>query len=458
MMRRSLRQRLLALILVPLVLMACVLGTWRYMQAIRTAEDLFDRALLAAALAISRDVAVSGGDALSITTRDLIAEASGGPVLYHVEGPDRAYLTGYAYPPVPPSPLPRVEGKPAYFEVQYRGEPARALRLIEQSETGPFNGLATLTVWQNMDGRHQFARALALRSAVLIVVLVMTTALIIWIGVNRGLRPLLDLEEAIAARSSDDLGRIRRAVPREVEGIVARLNALFEQVRAAIRARDVFISNAAHQLRNPVAGILALAESCETATTEEARRARLAELKASAARTARLTTQMLALERIKGTVFSPADRVDLNEIAREVALRNADRVLSAGVQFDFHPASDPAQVSGDAVLLGEAIENLIDNALAHGGEGLRHIAVSVLADGGEVSIEVRDDGRGLSSADAAEATQRFRQGHASGGSGLGLSIVDEISAMHGGRLVIEDACTGASMVLKFGSGRDGGTS
>lgn len=73
----SLRLRLFILILTPLVLLAILLGYWRYTVARETAQELFDDSLLSAGLAISRDVAVSDGDALSPTTRSLIRDASG---------------------------------------------------------------------------------------------------------------------------------------------------------------------------------------------------------------------------------------------------------------------------------------------------------------------------------------------------------------------------------------------
>jgi two-component system sensor histidine kinase TctE len=63
------------------------LGFWRFEVAQRTSETLFDRSLLAAALAISRDVAISGGDALSPSTRDFVSDAGGGELFYHVTGP-----------------------------------------------------------------------------------------------------------------------------------------------------------------------------------------------------------------------------------------------------------------------------------------------------------------------------------------------------------------------------------
>lgn len=450
---QSLRTRLMILILTPLILIACLLGYWRYTAALATSEALFDRSLLAATLAISRDVTVSGGDALSITTRDLIAEAAGGQVFYHVSGPDRAYLTGYAYPPVPPAGLDQRVDIPVYYQSLYRGDRIRALRLLERAEIGRFRGLSSVTVWQRQSGRRNLAQSLALQSAILLGTLLAAVAVITWFGVNRGLRPLLDLESAIAARSSTDLSEIRRTVPREVRGIVSTLNGLFEQVREAMRARDVFISDAAHQLRNPVAGMLALAEAAETASTEEERRRRMAELKASAARTARLTTQMLAFERLKGQVVRRAmEDLDLNALLIEVATRNADRALGAGVAFDFHGVSEPVMINGDRLMLEEAVENLIDNALRHGPPSLSRIEIVLRVEPEAAVLSIIDDGAGLSPKDAPTAFQRFGQIRASDGAGLGLAIVAEITAMHGAGIAIDEVESGASVSLRFPAG------
>lgn len=443
----SLRQRLMVLILAPLLVIVCVLGLWRYTVAVETAEELFDRSLLAATLAISRDVTISGGDALSVTTRDLVDRSAGGRVFYHVAGPDRAYVTGYAYPPIPPPSLSRAEDRPQFYESTYRQQPVRALRMIEPAQIGPVRGQSIVTVWQERSGRDAFARGQALRSAILLGVVVLTVAAVIWFGVNRGLRPLLDLESAIAARSSDDLSQIRRSVPREVNGIVTTLNALFGQVRAAIQARDVFISNAAHQLRNPVAGMLALAEAAEGAVEQTDRAGRLADLRAAAARTARLTTQMLALERIKGG-RSARTPLDLGALVEAVATRNAERVLNRDVALEFRPSSS-AWVRGDSVMLEEAIENLIDNALNHGGPGLSRIVVEVTAFEETAVVSVRDDGRGLDPTDADTAFERFGQVHPSTGSGLGLAIVQEVASAHGAQVSIDDVAQGASVSLRF---------
>ena len=81
------------------------------------------------ALAISRDTALSGGDALSEDTRDLLRDTSGGAVFYHIYAPDGVFVTGYATPPVPPSMACTADGQ-TYFDAIYQSEPVRMLRLV----------------------------------------------------------------------------------------------------------------------------------------------------------------------------------------------------------------------------------------------------------------------------------------------------------------------------------------
>ena len=274
----SLRTRLLLLILVPLVIISLLAGYWRFTVATQTAEALFDRTLLAITLAISRDVVVSGGDALSPSTADLMRDTSGGEIFYHVHGPDGVFVTGYATPPPPPRDASTTDGIPVLFLSRYRGEDVRVARLREMSTIDLITGFSTITVWQTMSAREAFARDLALRAAIVMGSLILTVALVVWFGINLGLKPLTDLQDAISIRSSDDLSKIRRPIPREASGIVATLNGLFDQVTRAFASRDAFLSDAAHQLRNPIAGVLSMAESVRDAKSEDARKERTSEL------------------------------------------------------------------------------------------------------------------------------------------------------------------------------------
>lgn len=446
----SLRARLLLLILIPLVAISILAGYWRITTATKTAEELFDRTLMATTLAISRDVAVSGGDAISSSTHDLIRSSSGGEVFYHVHGPDGVFVTGYATPPVAPRDLAVNNGAPTLFLSRYRGEEVRVARLREYVTIDTISGYSTITVWQTMAARQAFARDLAGRAAIVMGSLILTVVLVVWFGINLGLKPLTDLQQAISIRSSDDLSRIRRPIPREVSGIVRTLNGLFDQVTRAFASRDAFISDAAHQLRNPIAGVLSIAESVRDARSDDARLSRTEDLVAAAKHVARLTQQLLSLERAKGRT-DPAMRqvIDLNALVRAVCERNAKRVLDREIDFEFVSAAAPAPVHGDPVFLEEAVENLIDNALVHGGPKNTKITVTVSAADTEARVTVSDTGVGIEPEDAEIAFSRFGQVRPAEGSGLGLAIVVETAQNHGGSVCIDESDIGARISIRL---------
>jgi len=446
----SLRLRLFFVIVAPLLVMAAVLGVWRINAAQKTAEELFDRSLLAAALAISRDVILSDGDAILPSTRDLIRDASGGEVFYHATGPGGIYVTGYAYPPVEPGRGNSDLYEPSFFEATYRDEKVRVLRVTERITIENLTGDATVTVWQRIADRAEFVRLLVVRAAALIGGLLATLILVVWFGVQLGLRPLTDLQEAISIRSPDDLSRIKRAVPAETRGIVQTLNHLFGQVERSIEAHQTFISDAAHQLRNPAAAVQSMAVALRDAPTEEDRLKRTEEMVVAARAAARVANQLLSLDRLR--FLSPEDhntRFDLVADVRQICADTAPAALSRGIDFELDAPSAGIWVHGDQLFLSEAVKNLIDNALKHGGAGLGKVAVTVTADDGQVHVTVADDGKGLSPGDRKVALGRFTQVAPSDGSGLGLAIVASVMERHKGDLTINTVTQGASITVSL---------
>ena len=443
----SLRLRLFLVILPPLFVVSVLLGWWRFEVAQRTSEELFDRSLLSAALAISRDVSISEGDALSPSTRRVISDAGGGELFYHVTGPGGIYVTGYAYPPRPDMPVTR--DLPFYYLADYRGEAMRVVRLIESRTIGSLTGDTVVTVWQRVSDRRSFAHELALRAAALMAGLMAALALIIWFGVQIGLRPLNDLQAAIRRRSPDDLGPIRRLVPHEVSGIVSTLNRLLGQVQDSIETHQAFISDAAHQMLNPAAAILALAETLprirdplERAKCEE-------ELLQAARNLARLSKQLLSLERLRYDESTAMEPFDLNATVEDVCRTFAAKALSRDLEFALAPSPEPLPVLGNPVLLGEALVNLLENALRHGGAGLTTIGVQTSSDGADVAIRVQDDGVGIPPDKAGMAFRRFSQLDNGDGTGLGLAIVEKVMDRHAGRVDLEPVETGTSVCLRF---------
>ncbi len=446
----SLRQRLFVLIIAPLIIMATLVGIWRFVVAHRTAEDLFDRALLAASLAISRDVAISGGDALLPTTSDLIRDATGGELFYHVTGPGGIYITGYAYPPATVSTAVREPYAPRYFEATYRGEPVRVLQFAERMTIDAVSGIAVVTVWQKMSDRTRFARQLALRGVALIIGLLVTLALAILISVDRGLRPLLNLQDAISKRSPDDLSQIKRAVPQEVRGIVATLNRLLAKVEESMSAHQVFISNAAHQLRNPVAAVQSMAEALRNAPTETDRAHRIDELIIAAREASHVTERLLSIERLRQPMpESQKETFDLTLNVKSLCQEIGPGILSRGLEFELTLPDHPVPIRGDRVFISEALKNLIDNALKHGGPSMALIDVSLGCRDGFAQITVRNDGKTLLPKDREIALGRFSQLEPSQGTGLGLAIAASVAQRHGGELTIGDISHGASLTLSL---------
>ncbi len=443
----SLRTRLFILILTPLLLVSVLLGIWRYNVAQRTAQELFDRSLLAAALAISRDVGISEGDALSPRTRALVSDAGGGEIFYHVTGPGGIYVTGYAYPPSPAKKLDR--DTPQYFVANYRGDRVRVLRLSELTTIDNLTGETVVTVWQRASDRHAFALTLARRTLAIMGALMAVLAFVVWFGVQLGLRPLRGLQDAIEQRSPDDLSRIKRPVQSEVSGIVETLNGLLKQVEDSIQAHQAFISDAAHQLRNPTAAMLSLAETLPDVHEPEQRLVREQELIASARATARLAESLLSLERLRYDGLRTPELIELNQVAERACSDAGPGILSRNIDFEFDATPESLPVIGDAVLLGEAMTNLIDNALRHGGPHLSRISVRTRRNDRAAHLIIEDDGCGLPLNKVEIAFRRFSQLESGDGSGLGLSIVEEILKSHGGGVTVNAVEQGTSILLSI---------
>lgn len=449
----SLRLRLTVIILIPLLLMAVAIAFWQVNDARQKASEVFDRSLLTTALAIAADVARSNGDAISIETRDRLNDTSGGPVFYHVYAPDGVFVTGYATPPVPVGarPTPASDTTDAeFFNGVFHGREVRVLKLHDVSTIDGYSGTFTYTVWQELTVRNAFVRDLSLRTFTVISVLTGTVALVVWFGVAYGLRPLLDLEDAISSRSSSDLRPIQRRVPAETRGIVSRLNTLFGQVEQTMVAQNEFISNAAHQLRNPIAGVLAMAEAVKSAPGPDAVQVRTDELLSSARHAKDLANKLLTLERIRSdNAAERAAPVDMNALVADVAETLAPQARAGQVALSTRLTEAPVDIVADEIMVREAITNLADNALKHGGPDLSRVDIAVRRQNGAVCVEVADDGKGIAESDVPVVLSRFGQATPGAGSGLGLSIAEAVAERHGGQLDLDVSPPGLTVRLAF---------
>ena len=445
----SLRVRLTIVILIPLLLIAALFGGWAYFDAQTRASERFDRSLLSTALAINRDIAVTSGDALSEETRDLLRDTSGGAVFYHVYAPDGVFVTGYATPPVPPNTALTADGQ-TYFEAVYQGQPVRVLRFTQTMSMDGINGPFTFSVWQSTDLRDGFVQGRTRPVFLIIASMIGALAVIVWFGVRLGLYPLIDLENAIEQRSANDLTAIRRPIPVEVSGIVGRINSLLDELKRTLDAKDVFISDAAHQLRNPIAGVLALAEAVKAAKTPDVLQTRSNDLIEAARETAGLANDLLTLERARAAPRQDAlQRFDAVPLIQKLADKFGKKANATDVKFLREVPDRPFELYGDPVLFEQAVLNVLNNALAHGGATLSEICLSVSMQANALIVTVGDDGKGIAPANFERALARFSQITPTSGSGLGLPIAQAITEAFDGQIELASAEDNFAVEMQF---------
>jgi two-component system, OmpR family, sensor histidine kinase TctE len=450
MKRLSLRARLFLLLIVPLCLVSAAAAVARYVAAEQMSQRLYDDTLLVVALTISRDVVLSEGDILTESLLEELTDALGDPVFYRITGPEGSFVTGYSDPPKLPADADLNAAKPFFFDSVSLGVPVRAVALREFISEPQFGGWVTVEVWQNVTQRAVLSNQLLGQSLMLLGTLVATAALILWFGIQLGLKPLLDLREAISLRSADDLHPIRRWVPPELRPLVDTSNSLFRRLADAFSIRDAFISDAAHQIRNPIAAIQSQAEAAQTAHSEPELRQRIADVAASARAAGRLTNQLLSMERVRGrSLKSQFQPVDLEEIVANRVRSFAEGQLRRDIGVSLTITGSPQPVICDQVMIEELLVNLLDNASAYGLKpgGTLEVTLAYSEEGVELSLQ--DDGPGIPDAYIDRVFDRFfriEHGHDSG-CGLGLSIVADVATAHGGKARCLPSQRGARFVI-----------
>lgn len=301
--------------------------------------------------------------------------------------------------------------------------------------------------------KRDSARADVLWMVLPLIVLLIAATITIVAALRRTLLPLERMAAVWNEQSSRSLEPIGTAgVPRELVPFAAALNQLLGRIRAMLARERRFAATAAHQLRTPLTGLqLGLARAAE-APDIDAARAVIAELNRATQRTARLIQQLLAIGSLDPEARGELTfvRTDLVGLARDVGSAYLDAALNRSIDLELSepPAAVLASVNAD--LIGEALGNLVDNALRHTPHGGR--VVIEFGTGAAPSISVSDSGPGFDPVVRANIFERFVHGRPSSGegSGLGLSIVHDIARLHGATVACErSALGGARVTLTF---------
>lgn len=443
---RSLQRHLLLWLLLPQLVLWLAAASFTYDLADTYANRAIDASLTTASRALARQVKPSGSGLLIDFPRaaqDIIEADPDDRVYYMVSTPPGEFILGNnQMPKAPPIGKPLL-GHPYLYDARMRdssgdrrldkdvrvvalylayGEPGRPQLLLVQ-------------VARSRTRREELARQILIDTALPLSGLIVLMSVIVWAGIRGGLAPLARLRSVVESRAPNDLAPIRlEAAPQEVRSLAMALNALLSEVSKNVNAQKRFISDAAHQLRTPLAGLKSqteLALASPTVAGDPELQARLQRVHESATRSAHLVSQLLALARAEpeAAMAHTRKRFDLRALAREVAAEQVPRALAAGIDLgsdDSDASEAPLPVQGNAMLIREALVNLVDNAIRYAGRGAS-ITVGAQADGADAVVSVEDTGPGVPEADHDRIFQRFaRATHEGNGCGLGLAIVKEI--------------------------------
>ena len=430
----SIRSNLIAALIGAMVAAMFVGGWATYSAAHNEASDLFDYQLQQIALSLRDQTFQGSAEALANDeSLDYVIRVwnQTGLTIYssrrHQSMPE---LTRLGY-----STADSDEGKWRIFAIQHHG--------------------MTIAVAQPMRVRNQLATDAAWRTLKPFLLLLPALALIFWVLVSRGLRPLLHLAQSLTARSPESLESIQGlAVPDEVEPLVASLNNLLTRLKVARDAQRAFVADAAHELRSPLTALQLQVQLVERADSESARNAALADLKNGLQRTTHTVQQLLTLARQEpGAAEYTMAPVSLAALVRSLVVDHQRLAEAQQLDLGVTDADENAIVQGDADALRILLANLVGNALRYTPAGGR-VDVACRQGEGCAFLEVADTGPGIPASERERVFDRFyRRGSEGGaadggksGSGLGLSIVRTIADRHGAEVSLSDGESGGLRV------------
>lgn len=262
--------------------------------------------------------------------------------------------------------------------------------------------------------------------------------------VRSSLRPVEQIRTEVERISSADLGR-RVPVPNtsdEISALATTMNGMLNRLDDAQQTQVRFIGDASHELRSPIATISGLVEIAQITEDPIDMDTINGILAPETARMQKLVDDLLAAASAQKS-SAPREEIDLDDIV----FTEKQRLVSLHPELTITTEIAPARVLGVHHGLTRALRNLTDNALKYCDQ---RISMSLTTSGSHAVLRVEDDGPGVPDSAKAAVLTRFgrvdaARDRASGGAGLGLSIVSDIVAGHGGAIDVKDSELGGAL-------------
>jgi two-component system sensor histidine kinase QseC len=436
----SLQTRLVALMLIAVTLFGLLAGYESYKNALHEVDEIFDaqlaqlgQTLLAVAIHADNDETEDTGKTAHKYQRSMAFQVwsteHDQPRLLLHSGKSAAAL---------PDPLPE-EG---FSHGEWQGERWRYYRQRDSRRE------LEVVVGQNDLARNELARGVAWHNLQPFLFGLPLLAIAALIAIRLGLRPLRRLAHELQQRSPERLDPIHLDdTPKEIKPVLDALGQLLTRVAGTLANERRFTSDAAHELRTPLAALRAQVQAAMLTDEPAERLESLRKALRGMDRMSHLVGQLLTLARLDELSASThLEAVDLAAVTRECCAEIGPEALARNIELELN-GEDVAPISGSPDLLHVLVRNLLDNAIRYTPEG-GHIVVAIQAlKNSAHQLEVRDNGPGVSGQQLAQLGQRFSRFSPTlaEGVGLGLSIALRIAEIHRARITFSRASTAGGL-------------
>ena len=422
----SLRQRLLLLVSIATLLILGLAAPLSYRQASHEVQELMDgqmsnmaQLMLAQAQQDAEHLSrlpelLAAQRGMRIRKKELTLE-------YQIGRPDGTVLA--RSPEVPAGAFTQGLG---FSTVMFENQPWRNL-ILETTD-----GRYRIQVAQSVPKRNKEALEIARKTVLPLGVIFPLLLAAIYLSVRRGLRPLDRLAGDVLHRSPENMTLLDdSATPNEALPLVRAINRLLFRLSASLESERRFTSDAAHELRTPLAAACIQAQVAMLSEATAPRNHALSQTLAGIDRATRLVEQMLRLARLDPLAQLPEPVcIELTGLIEEVVAGFRD--MAPGKTIDVEIDEPGATIDGDPALLEVLLRNLVDNAQRYSSTDSRVIVI-LRRDGDDLLLGVLDNGPGVSAEELPRLMERFYRGTSAlaEGSGLGLTIVHRIAELHG---------------------------
>ena len=462
----SLRNQLfswLLVLLLPLIFISAIAG---YYLASQYTNLAYDKSLYRTALALADQVSLEALGAqvnLPQVAKDLLEFDEDDDVYFRILGPRGDLIDTHNDLPLPKT-YPKAD-QTQYYYATLSGEKLRVviytLPISSETVASTSQNSVYVMVGESLTKRAEMANEILFSMLIPQLIMIVLVSGLLFFGIKRGLHPLDKLKTDLSERNLNDLSPIDNSkVPTELRPLLNAFNDLLARVSGGISKEQRFIADAAHQLKTPLAGLKTQAELALREKNPDKIAHALGQINQASGNLSHMINQLLVLSKAEPDsatylTFAP---VDLCQLAQSVTGDWVAAALQKNIDLGFESTgllagNKTAIVDGNALLLRELMNNLIDNAIRYTLAGGR-ITVGIRQENKTTIFYVQDNGIGLAAENQALVFERFYRvlGTQQEGCGLGLTIVHEIAGRHSATVSVtsEGEGKGTLFLVRFG--------